>query len=113
MYETTAIESEEVSVSTPADSLIVGIFFKGNKKILFLPLRVDLKFSGLELYTANDCAIEKISKRNFKNLNRLTNLWLDNNQIEYVSSDAFEDLIAMKKINMSKKYFSLSRLHFS
>lgn len=102
MITTTSIHSEEAFVSSPVDATVKVIHFNSNKQIVFLPSRVDLKFPSLELYAAGRCEIEKISKRNFKNLKHLTHLWLGFNQIEYVPSDTFEDLIAIQDIQLSK-----------
>lgn len=103
MEKTTTIDSQGTSVS-PEDPLVQAITFSSNKKVQYLPLRIDLQFQNLEIYSAHDCSIEKVSKRNFKNLKHLNYLWLNDNQLEHISSDTFEDLISAKEIQLRKTF---------
>lgn len=93
--QTKTINSKGFVIS-PADSSIDALTFYTNKKILFLPIRVDETFTNLIGYEAADCSLTAVSKINFKNLDKLLYLGLMKNQIERISSDTFEDLTSLE-----------------
>lgn len=95
------INSEGYVVS-PAETSILGITFYLNKKISFLPVRVDETFPNLIAYSAADCSLTSVSRINFKNLKKMKTLNLRNNQIVKVKSDTFEDLTLLEVLWLGK-----------
>ena len=69
-----------------------------NRKIKHLPKLVDKSFPNLLAYGTNRLSLTTIKKSNFKGLFKLKGLWLNDNKIEIVLSDAFEDLISLKTL---------------
>lgn len=45
---------------------------------------------------------EKILHKNFQNLKKLKSLWLKRNRIEKISSDTFQDLASLEKLDLGK-----------
>jgi Leucine rich repeat len=102
----TSIETktEKTVISTyRGKSIITGLKFKDNKKIVYLPVEVDEKYPGLIGYDASKCSIKEISKENFKGLSKLKILWLHHNFIERVDSDTFQDLSSLQVLVLGKK----------
>lgn len=104
MYYSTAIDSPGIVIST-RDSDVGGLDFAVNKKVRFLPERVAESFPNLVGYTAWSCSLTEIYKTNFKNLINLRKLDLGENQIEKISSNTFEDLRSLEKLDLSKKFY--------
>lgn len=98
--DSTVIESAQVSISSQRDETVTSIELNGNKNIQFLPSRVDTNFPNLEFYIANDCSISTISKDNFQNLSQLKVLFLQQNQIEEIPLNAFDDLGNLVGLNL-------------
>lgn len=82
-----------------------GLSFGSNKKVSYLPLYVGDQLPNLLVYVGASCSVRSISKENFKNLKKLKALVLDNNKIEKLFSDTFEDLIALEHIDLRKIKF--------
>lgn len=103
MDRETAIESIGLTISSEIDESIEGLRFVDNKKIHFLPEKIEASFPNLVYFAAYGCSIKEISKDNFQNLTKLTFLSLALNQIEKIFSDTFEDLTSLKYLFLCKE----------
>ena len=74
---------------------MTGLKIDANKKTKFLPQNLKETFGHLEVYSAANCSIQKISKNNFAELTKLKRIWLDNNKIDKIPADSFEDLYSL------------------
>jgi Leucine-rich repeat (LRR) protein len=101
--EQAVIDTSGFIFSTAYNESIGGLYFGGNKNVNFLPNFVAEKFPNLLLYGADYCAIKEVMKQNFKGLNKLKKLYLNNNQIEKVVRGTFEDLVDLEALWLSKK----------
>jgi Leucine rich repeat len=102
MQGTTVINEIGSTFSTTPDASMVGLNFEGNKNIEYLPENIAETFPNLLGYDAWKCSIKIIFKAMFKNMNKLKVLSLQNNQIERISSDTFEDLVSLKYLWLRK-----------
>jgi Leucine rich repeat len=102
MRETTAIDQINVNIAMRDDEM-GGLYFKNNKKISFLPVRVDEAFPNLALYNALGCSVKELSRVNFVGLKKLKILHLDSNQIEKINCGTFEDLVSLDILHLCKK----------
>lgn len=75
---------------------------KYNKHIFYLPTNLDESFPDLIEIKAFSCNVKSIHKKNFKNLRKLKGLYLNNNQIEKISTNTFEDLQSLERLFLSK-----------
>jgi Leucine rich repeat len=98
----TSIETIGVDISQSNES-VTGLILNGNKKIFYLPENVPKSFPNLTVYFAINCSISNISSQNFKGMDKLTDLALNNNSISKVTSDTFNDLIRLVKLYLGKK----------
>lgn len=105
MQTHTRIDSDDTTIVP--DSTVSAVAFGGNKKISFLPVELASSFPMLKRFGAVDCSVRSVAKVHFKGLKMLENLFLDGNQIQKIPSDAFEDLVALKNLHMSKKFVFL------
>lgn len=103
MNESTIIDANDTTVL--AEPSVQVLDFGYNKKIEFLPVEVANSFPALKIYAANDCSIKTIAKVNFKDMQFLMELTLENNQIEIIRSDTFEDLISLQGIYLRELPF--------
>jgi Leucine rich repeat len=103
MDKLTSIDSKEMTIAIDRDETIEGLSFWCNLKIKFLPIQVNEKFPNLLAYQASFCSVKEISKDHFKGLTKLKLLHLEGNQIEKVSTDTFEDLVALEGLDLSRK----------
>lgn len=101
MKKSTKIDSSDFKIV--ADASVGALFFNNNKKISFLPVEVGTSFPSLKLFASKYCSIKTIAKAHFKGLKALQSLNLENNQIETIGSDTFEDLTSLKELYLSKK----------
>lgn len=101
MEKTTQINQPETTINSGRDESVAGIWFRLNKKIFFLPEKVDEIFPNLIGYVAEYCSIIEVSKKNFRNLFKLRGLWLQGNQIEVINSDTFEDLTSLERLYLN------------
>jgi hypothetical protein len=102
MTSDTEISQLGVNISSQADSTVKAIDFNHNDKIVFLPESPSSIFPNLEAYFAYDCSIKTISASNFKGLSKLRRLALEENYIETINSDVFQDLISLETLNLCK-----------
>lgn len=100
MTDETSIGSNKVSISSPRDEVIKGLTFHWNKKVLFLPIKIAEVFPFLEALIAFECSLTTISKENFRNLKSLRRLDLDNNNIEKIYKNTFEDLTSLELLDL-------------
>jgi Leucine rich repeat len=104
MLETTVIDDNNVNISR-RDETVNGLRFDWNKKIAFLPVRLNDTFPNLIGYSVMACSIKEVSKKNFEGLRKLVLLRLSNNQIEKISGGTFEDLVSLRTLNLGKSDF--------
>lgn len=71
----TAFNEPNVAISNDDES-IGGLDFDGNKKIEFLPIKVDKSCPNLRGCAARNCSIKEVSKINFNEMNKLQALAL-------------------------------------
>jgi hypothetical protein len=111
MNGTTTIDSNGYTISTGND-FISTLRFTKNENVNFLPVRVFKSFPNLRSIHAEGCSIKSITKSNLVNLNRLEELWLDDNLIEIIPSNAFTGLESLYWIDLSKQsFFNLNNFH--
>lgn len=101
MQDLTVIDAPDFTISTPRDEELEGFNVGQNYKILFLPIQTSEKFPNLIAYAASSCSIRTVRKENFQSLNKLKKISLDDNQIETIESNTFEDLTDLIYIGLS------------
>lgn len=101
-FRTTAIERKGFAVSSSIDASVGVIDFQDNKKIIFLPENTGKIFSKLLLFNAAFCAIEAITRDNFRGLRKLEKLYLNENRIKMISIDTFQDLESLEVLYLSE-----------
>lgn len=84
-----------------SDETVEAIDYDSNKLIRYLPENSAEQFPNLMTIYAPRCSIEVISKSNFCGLHKLENLYLQENLIQKIASDTFEDLIMMDTLYLS------------
>lgn len=94
----TIIDSEGYKISSVKDLTVAHLRFSGNRKISYLPERIDETFPKILSLVATNCSIKAIKRENFIGLKSLTTLWLIENQIERIYSDTFKDLESVRWI---------------
>lgn len=94
----------------PMDDTVEGLRFEENKKIRYLPEKVVETFPNLMIYWAQSCSLTEISKKHFKSLIFLRELFLGRNQIERIISNTFEDLTSLERLELRKKI--ANKIHF-
>lgn len=99
----TIIDELGTMISSILKKSVTEVFFDRNKNIEFLPENIYEKFPNIVSYTAWDCALNSVSKVNFKSLSKLRRLALNNNKIQRIESDTFEDLKALELLMLSKR----------
>lgn len=110
LADVTAIDSPGFEIAERNEQ-IYALYFESNTKIHFLPVKVHEKFPNLLLFTSSSCSLTEISKPNFEKMAQLEFLYLESNKIEKIVSNTFEDLTALKEIDLSKNC-SLFFLYF-
>lgn len=96
------INSLGVKISMQKDNEMVTLNLRFNKKISYLPIEIHEIFPSLIIIEANDCQIKSVTKANLRSLDKIKILWLNNNRIEKISSDAFEDLTSLIELGLSE-----------
>lgn len=112
MLQTTAINSDEVTIFSPKDATVRILNLSDNKKILFLPIRVDKNFPNLTSIDAHGCSLTTISKYPFYNLRSLKQLNLNQNQIEKISFNSFNDLHSLEVLILGMADHSFNHFMF-
>lgn len=102
MQNMTSIDHFGLTIASVKDDSLNGLTFYGNKKVYFLPINLAKSFPKLVAYGADECSIKIISKDNFKALNKLTYLGLQDNFIERIQTNTFEDLTSLEGLTLSE-----------
>jgi Leucine rich repeat len=105
--KTAVINSQGTRVSGERNELITGLWIAENKNVAFLPENVNEVFPNLVGYNADNCGVKTINKNNFVGLKKLKNLQLNNNPIEKIPNDAFEDLVSLEYFHFSEFCYQL------
>lgn len=104
MQQTTTIDSDKDTIASKRDEIVSQLNLSGNKKIFFLPIRVDESFPNLTGYDAHDCSLTSLSLEPFRNLRKLKYLTLNQNQIEYIDTDTFTDLGFLEYLALGNEF---------
>lgn len=104
MDYSTKITEENVQISTVNLNILTLTIFRASN-VFFLPVKVAETFPNLIVYQISKTSLRKISKRNFKRLYKLKDIYLVDNKVEIIFSDTFEDLVNLKKLKISKFIF--------
>lgn len=102
MKNTTKILKAGSIISLPRDEEMKKLNFRTNKKIFFLPIKISKSFPDLLVLDAGRCSLKKIARESFQGLQNLQKLFLDQNRIEKVPKNTFEDLIELLIIDLSE-----------
>lgn len=102
MSSSIKIDLRGFSISSPKDDDVKGMSFNSNRKIFYLPERINEKFSNLMILEAAGCSIKAISSDNFQGLTQLEALYLSGNQIEKIFCDTFENLTSLEWLHLRK-----------
>lgn len=108
MDEETIIDSQTFVIDSFKDETIAALDFKENEKIFYLPILVDEVFPNVLVLAATSCSIKEVRRENLQNLRKLKHLWLRNNEIEELDSEAFQDLVSLRGVDFSNKKFTAS-----
>lgn len=84
MNDKAVIDSPNITIFT-RDNSMEGLITDHNKKIIFLPDKIGDAYTNLLYIKAENCSIQQISRRNFKGLTKLKEIYLNHNQIKKVS----------------------------
>lgn len=102
----TYVDSPDYSFSTNQDyASLEVIFIEYQRNMEFLPVSVHRTFPILKVYSVIHTPVRKISKKNFEKLHKLEKLRLQNNYIEAIQSNTFNDLISLQVVEISKDDF--------
>lgn len=111
MTENTSIDASGVELGVEKDESVLGIRFYDNKKIFYLPVDVYKSYPNLVIYFAHSCNIKFLLKANFKNLGSVKEVHLDNNRIQKLDGEMFEDMSSLQILYLSK-WSNLELLQF-
>jgi len=95
------IDAPGFMISSQDDS-VSGLWFDSNKNIYFLPVEIHQSFQFLAALTASNCSIQAVSKKNFRNLDGLKFVFLNDNQITRIPSDLFDDNRALEEVYLGE-----------
>lgn len=110
MDEETIIDSQAFVIDSFKDETIAALDFTENEKIFYLPILVDEVFPNVLVLAATSCSIKEVRRENLQNLRKLKHLWLRNNEIEELDSEAFQDLVSLRGVDFSNNEFTASFL---
>lgn len=102
MDKKSKILTPNYQISTRKFDHVVGIIFDMNRKIYYLPEKVNKKFPKLRGISAQNCSIKSISRANFAKLPTLSALLLSGNKITAITSDTFRDNMNLMFIDLSE-----------
>lgn len=103
MQNSTVISTPGYDITTSKDDKIGALYFSSNKNIFYLPDGAYENFTNVVVLAASSCSLAAVYKSNFHNLRELIRLDLDENQIEEIASNTFEDLNSLQFLWLSKK----------
>lgn len=100
----TTIEEPGATVSEHLlDSSATGLYYNHNDQAHHLLDKVVEKLPNLVYYSAEECSVKEISKRNFNGLVKLRFLNLKFNRIEKIANDTFQSLINLEFLSLCEK----------
>lgn len=102
MHVATLIDSPGSTFSSASDETVTGLTFYKNKKVFYLPARLDSTFPSLTHLSGMSCSIRTLSKESFQNLTKLVSLSLTKNEIKTVASDTFQDLVSLEELGLGE-----------
>lgn len=104
MNGTTSIASPRFTMAARNDetNAVTALRFSKNLRVQYLPTDTYKSYLDLVVIHANQCFIKSISRSNFRNLRRLRDLELANNQIKRIYDDTFIDLEALENLYLGK-----------
>lgn len=103
LQRTTSIDSPGTDLIAAEEDKIGAIYFSSNKNISFLPDGPYENFTNVVAFAASACSLTSVYKSNFQNLKGLIRLDLDENQIEEIATNTFEDLTSLQFLWLSKE----------
>lgn len=102
MTEKTSIDVSGVALGVEKDESILGVRFYDNKNIFYLPVDVYKSYPNLVIYFGHSCNIKFLFKENFEHLGAVKELHLDNNRIQKLDGEMFEDMNSLQIIYLSE-----------
>ena len=94
------IDKEGFTIDRYLDEDVERLYVGSNTKMIFLPNNVAESFPNLFSYNARFGTLKHITEKYFSNLTKLSSLYLFENQIESIASDAFKDLTKLKELKL-------------
>lgn len=113
MHIATLIDSPGSTFSSASDETVTGLTFYTNKKVFYLPTRLDSTFPSLTHLSGMSCSIRTLSKESFQNLTKLVSLSLTKNEIKTVASDTFQDLVSLEELGLGEYLITSLSIHLS
>ncbi|CAG9809779.1 unnamed protein product [Chironomus riparius] len=98
IFSNECINKRDVIVTTYEVGDFEAFIMTSIKNISCLPIEIYKKFPKLLIYDANNCAVEKVTHENFKNLIKLKDLKLNRNYISSIDNDSFKDLENLREL---------------
>lgn len=104
MRDSITIDAPGTTIGSARDDTIKALYLAYNKNVFFLPERVHEVYPNLLIYVAggDGSPLKTMSKVNFRKLRHLTDVDVENSQIESIESSTFEDLIFLERIWLSE-----------
>lgn len=112
MITHTTIRDISYTILDPSNYEVEIMDLRNNRNIEFLPISPHQTFPNLMSYYAANCSIKEISKRNFEGLVHLRDVILEDNQIYFLLSDAFKELVSLLYLYLGKFEFSVLDCRF-
>lgn len=105
-HRTCAIVNQSINdhgfyISTSIDSTLKGFSIQNNIKIEYLPENIAEKFPNLIYFQTSNCSVKVVKKIYFKNLEKLININLQHNSIEWLENQAFKDNVNLEKLELA------------
>jgi hypothetical protein len=95
-----SFSSPGYKINSSRDETVTGFIAQSLKNMFYLPDSPYEIFPYLQAYSSRGSAVKEISAANFKKLKKLRLLYLDQNQIEKINSDTFNDLESLEWLNL-------------
>lgn len=114
IYSNHGINNILFTILANRNESVKGFDSPNNKFMEYLPEQVAEKFPNLIAYQGINCSVKSISYENFRDLNKLEALYLDDNQIEFIDSGVFQDLTSLRFLDLNNnKIKFVSQVAFS
>lgn len=103
--------NDTIAITTPTtlsnsvNESVTELVMKKNKNIEYMPQGVGVVFPNLEYIDAYGCSVTSLTKLNFKGLTKLINIDLEENRVEKIDANSFEDTV-----NLSNVYLDYNEL---